>query len=133
MSHAAEYPVEHTANSPTGGPGAVAIVVAAVFGTLLWFTVAFQVLFIVPRFDKVFADFRLKLPLMTEWVIRDTWWFSLGCLLVVLSLCISRRSRWAGIILLVVVPLIINLIIVAGLYFPYVALAEGLGGNAPQW
>jgi len=133
MSQAAGYPVERIADSPTGGPGIVAISVAAAFGVLLWMTVGFQVLFIVPRFERIFLDFRMKLPYMTEWVISDTWWLASVCLLGILLLCISRQSRWAGIVLLVIAPLIINLIIVAGLYFPYVALAEGLGGNAPKW
>ena len=132
MSQAANFPLERSA-TPATGPGIIAIVIGGAFGLVLWVTVGFQTFFIIPRFEKVFTEFRMKLPYMTEYVIRDTWWLAPVLLVGVLLLCVSARTRWAGIILLIVVPLIINLVIVAGLYFPYVALAEGLGGNAPKW
>src|SRR5437763_647561 len=126
MSHAADVPVERASSPPTSGPGIVAIVIAAVSASILWAMVAFQILFVAPRCAKIFDDFRLKLPLVTEWVIRDAWWLAPVFLIGVLALCVSARTRWAGIVLLVIVPIILNLIMGAGLYFPYIALMEGL-------
>jgi hypothetical protein len=109
----------------------VVVVIYAVCSALLWLTVAFQIVFIVPRFERIFTEFGLRLPWMTERVIRDAWWIALVCLIVLLFGCMGQRTRRFGIVLLVVVPLALNLLILVSLYLPYTALVEALGGNAP--
>ena len=137
MTHAADLPLGNTpqqpAAPPTSGPNILAIAVLAFFSLALWLAVAFQFVFIAPRFEKLFADFKLKIPWATERVIFDGWWIAPACLVAALLLCVARQSRWTGIILLVVLPLVINLLIIMSLYLPYAALVEGLGGNAPKF
>ena len=144
MSHAADLPLDNAARPPAseiGGLSTLALAIAVGFGVLLWLVVAFQALFIVPRFEKLFLDFKMKLPFFTELVIgfsrfsRHGWLLLPLCLIAAALVCIALtwQSRWAGIVLIVALPLLINLLIIASLYFPYAALVEGLGGNAPQF
>jgi hypothetical protein len=137
MTHAADLPLGNTpqqpAPPPTRGPNILVIAVLAFFSLALWLAVAFQLVFIAPRFEKLFADFSLKIPWATERVIFDAWWIAPACLVASLLLCVARPSRWTGLILLVVLPLLINVLIITSLYLPYAALVEGLGGNAPKF
>jgi type II secretory pathway component PulF len=117
------------------GPGVLAIVVPVVAG-LLWLTAAFQLLVIVPRFEKLFMDFKMKLPLLTEWLIRDAWWGAPAGLAfwtsIGIALCFSRRTRWLGLTLVVVAPLLFNLLVFLGICIPYVELVKAIG-DAPPW
>jgi hypothetical protein len=137
MTHAADLALgntpQHPVVPPTNGPGTLVITVLTVFSLPLWLAVAFQIVFIAPRFEKLFADFKMKIPLATELVIFDGWWIAPACLVAALLLCVARQSRWTGLILLVVLPLVINVLIITSLYLPYAALVEGLGGNAPKF
>ncbi|MBI2807354.1 MAG: hypothetical protein HYX68_20420 [Planctomycetes bacterium] len=85
MSQPATDPIGATP-MPLRGPAMLGIVVAVVFALLLWLTVAFQVLLVVPRFERISRDFHLRLPWMAERVIHDTWWVASACLF----LCFSR-------------------------------------------
>jgi hypothetical protein len=129
MSQAADHPQPGSSTPP--GRNVVVVVVAAVCSAWLWETVAFQIVFVVPRFERLFAEFGLRLPWMTERVIRDAWWIALVCLIVLLFGCMGQRTRRFGFVLLVLVPLALNLLIIVSLYLPYTALVEALGGNAP--
>jgi hypothetical protein len=131
MSHAADLPLDN-ASTLKRGPSIFAMAVAGIFALVLWLVVAFQVFFVVPKFEKTFLEFKMKLPLMTEWVIRDLWWFASACLIASILFCVIPRSRWAALIVLVALPLVLNLLIIASLYFPHAALMEGLGAHAPK-
>ena len=135
MSHAPDLPLDHVSQPsapPARGPSIFAIAVASIFALVFWLFVAFQALFIVPRVEKTFLEFKMKLPLMTEWVMRDLWWFASASLIASILFCIIPRSRWIALIVLVALPLVLNLLIIASLYFPYTALMEGLGAHAPK-
>ena len=137
MTHAADLPLGNTpqqpAAPPTSGPSILVIAVLGIFSLALWLAVAFQLVLIAPRFEKLFADFKLKIPWATERVLFDAWWIASACLGAALLLCVARQSRWTGLILLVVLPLVINALIITSLYLPYAALVEALGGNAPKF
>jgi len=137
MTHAADLPLgnpsQQPAVLPTSGPSILVIAVLGIFSLALWLAVAFQLVLIAPRFEKLFADFKLKIPWATERVLFDAWWIASACLGAALLLCVARQSRWTGLILLVVLPLVINALIITSLYLPYAALVEALGGNAPKF
>jgi hypothetical protein len=118
---------------PTSSVRILIIVVFAFFSLVFWLGVAVLVVLIVPRFDRLFTDFKLRLPWITERVICDAWWVAPACLAAAALSCVAKATRWAGLRLLIVAPLVIILLIVASLYFPYMALLEGLGGNAPNF
>lgn len=137
MSYAAGDPPFRVSEptAPIHGPSNLAMAVSGFFALVLWLAVAFQSLFIVPRFEKVFSDFKMRLPLATEWVMemtRGIWCIAPACLIALILVCLIPRSRWVGFVLIVLLPLLLNLLIIASLYFPYAALVEGLGGNAPN-
>ena len=137
MTHSADLPLgkipQQPGAPPTSGPSILVIAVLGFFSLPLWLGIVFQLVFIAPRFEKLFADFKLKIPWAAERVIFDAWWIAPACLVAVLLLCVARQSRWAGLILLVVLPLVINVLIITSLYLPYTALVEALGGNAPKF
>jgi hypothetical protein len=133
MSHMADHPLDHAPPGPANG-----LFLPLVFGTvslLLWLVVAFQLVFIAPHCEKTFTDFKMKLPLVTEWVLHHAWlgaplalifWTAISLLLM-----LSKRTRWLGLMLLIAIPLLFNLAILAGLGIPYWELLDALGGG-PQ-
>ncbi len=137
MSHAADSPVDKAAKPPASQPielRKLALAVAACFGLLLWLTAAIQTFLIVPPLEKQFLDFKTKLPWLTEQVLmfsRFSWLLLPMCLIAAVLVCIavSWRSRSAGVILFVALPLVINLLVIASIYFPYVELLDGLSGG----
>jgi type II secretory pathway component PulF len=66
--------------------------------------VAFQMIFIVPKMEKVFADFKIKLPWVTEhmiagvrWLLRYEWVIALGFLaliVLIIVMVLSSRVCW---------------------------------------
>jgi hypothetical protein len=99
------------------------------FSLLLWLTVCFQTLFVVPRFDRLFDEFRMSLPWITELVTRHSWWLAPGLIAASILACTLVRFRWVWIMVLLVLPTIVNLTMIASLYFPYIELMGGLAGG----
>lgn len=130
MSNPADLPLSNAPQEQAAPlSGVVAFAIAGGFSLLLWLAVLFQTVFIVPFFAKTFLDFKMKLPLVTEFVLRDMWWFSLACLVPSIGFAVVMRPRWIGLSVLVLTPLAINLLIMLGVYFPYAELLEGLAGG----
>jgi hypothetical protein len=116
----------------TKGPSVGAIVIFAIITALLWFVVAFLVIFEVPRFAKLFADFQALIPVQSDWVAHEAWWIAPVCLLVALLCCIASAWRRIGLALLILMPLTLILLIVVGIYLPYAELLDALGSKAPD-
>ncbi len=110
------------------------MVVCGVLSFLLWLAVVAQLVFIVPRSEGVFGDFKMKMPLLTEWVIHHSRWAVPAIAITALLVCISlgRRSPWPWLFLLLLLPLVINVLVGASLYFPYMELLDGLGGGGKK-
>jgi type II secretory pathway component PulF len=123
---------EAAAGPPPRSGREIAIMVALVLlSTILWGAVVVVVMFVLPRFEKLFADFAMKLPFFTELVIRHSWWMVTTCFFIAGVICFTTRSPWVRRICLLVVPLLLNLLIGLSLYYPYTALVAGLGGRNP--
>jgi hypothetical protein len=133
MSHAANLPRDDAPLPPPRGPGMVFLVIVGALAIVLWFALAYEIVLVLPRFEKLFAEFHMRLPWFTERVIYDAWWFAPLCLLVVLFTCMGKRTRWLGLLLLIALPIVLGLLILTALYVPYTELVEALGGNAPQF
>jgi type II secretory pathway component PulF len=134
MSYAAGDPPFRASEPtvPTRSPSILAIAVCGFFAVVLWWGVAVQSHFIVPRFEKIFLDFKMRLPLATEWTVfvaRGIWWVAPACLVASILVCFIPRSRWVGLILLVLLPLLLNLLIIPSLFFPCMELLDGLNGG----
>jgi type II secretory pathway component PulF len=129
MSQAIDMPVDNAAPQP--GWRILLVVVLILLSTVLWVAAAVQVLFVLPRFEKLFNDFAMKIPFVTEQVIRQSWWVAPTCFFVAGVTCFTTRSRWVRRICLILAPLILNLLMGMSLYFPYTALVAGLGGRNP--
>ncbi len=125
MTDAADMPAN---TPPPGGPGVLIIVGASVAALLLSLAVVFQCLFILPMFEKTLADFKMKVPWFTERVLHDVWWVAPACLAVAVLVCVPRGTRWVGLVLLVLVPLVINLLMLVSLCIPFMELVDGLAG-----
>lgn len=106
----------------------VTVIAASAF---LWLLAIFQMLFVVPRFEKTFAEFRMRVPYVTEIVIRHGTWFVPVCLLMAIAVCWMRRSNLMWVLLLVLLPFFLNLVVAGSYYFPYRALASAMGWWMP--
>jgi heme/copper-type cytochrome/quinol oxidase subunit 2 len=129
MMHSADLPMDHASQPPAAPRNLLLMVIWGALSLILWLGVAGQMVFIVPRFEKLFADFKMKTPLMTQWVIVDFWWVVPAFAVAVLLACLATRSRWAWLFLLILLPVIVNALIGVSLCFPYMDLLEGLGGK----
>src|SRR5688500_3203683 len=106
----------HTANRnldvsrPPAPPSQLSLRFAGIviaFSTLLWLTVGFQTLFLVPRFDTLFDEFRMALPWITELVLRRSWWLAPGLIAASILACALVRFRWVWGMVLIVLPTIV--------------------------
>ena len=118
--------------SPPRGPGPVFLGGMILGSLFLWSVAAFQITFVTPRFVKIFDDFKMATPLGTKVVVDHAMWIVPTAMFASFLLSALERSRWLWIILLLGVPAFVNLAIIANLYFPYMKLLEGLGGNLPK-
>lgn len=128
MTQEADLPLEHTP-APSAMPSYLLLmVVSGVLSVLLWLGVVGQLVFLVPRFERLFGEFKMKVPLLTEWVIRDSRWAVPAVTFAAFLVCIGlgRRTPWPWLFLLLLLPLVINGLVGVSLYFPFMELHEGL-------
>ena len=132
MTRAADLPL-HPA-PPTPPANLLLMVVSGIVSLFLWLGVIGQFTLAVPRFARVSGDFRMKLPLLTEWVVHQGWWIVFAVAIASLFVClgVGRRSLWPWLFLLFLLPLAVNAVVGASLYFPYMDLLEGLEGGAKK-
>jgi type II secretory pathway component PulF len=114
-----------------------------VMGHALLRTALFVGLFlIVPRYDKLFRDYGMNLPWLTENVITVSRWVVNGCFLLVMSvpflialdfgILFHLRSRgrqllsWLWSFLLLFIPGIVVVLCAVAIWLPYQKLHEGL-------
>lgn len=130
MAQEPHLPADHTPTPPPA-PNPLLLVVSGVLSFLLWLPVVGQLVFIVPRCERSLGEFKMKLPLLTEWVIRDSRWAVPAITIVTLLVCIGfgRRSPWPWVFLLFLLPLVINVVVGTSLLIPFMGLIEGLGGG----
>jgi hypothetical protein len=133
----AEAPLDQplpAAAAPPTQSGAVAWkVILAVVAVTLWLGVAWQVVIHIPRAERIFAEFHMRVPVATELVIRFGQWAIPVLAVTSLLVCLIVRQRWAWLWLLIVLPAFTNGAVFLSLYVPYSRLIEGLGGAAHWW
>ena len=61
-----------TPTPPAQSSNPLLLVVADVLSSLLWLGVIWQLVVFVPRCERLFGEFRMKLPMVTVWVINDS-------------------------------------------------------------
>lgn len=108
--------------------GPVFVIVSIVLSVLLWSVAAFQIVFVIPRFVKIFNDFRMAVPVATQIVIDHAIWIVPTIMLATFLWCAITRSRWLWILLLIMTPILVNLAILINFYHPLLLLLEGLAG-----
>lgn len=128
----------HLPLDPTPAPTApqfnlLLMVVSGILSLLLWLAVVGQLVFFVPGLERLSGEFRMQMPLLTQWVIRSSRWAVPTIAVAALAVCIGlgRRSPWPWLFLLFLLPLVINLLVGVSLCFPYLVLLDGLSG-APK-
>lgn len=134
MSFAAGDPPFRVADPDAPAPGiGVGFAVATIACSLLiWSVSAFQIIFVIPRFEKIFNDFRMALPMSTRMVMEYSLWIVIVVMFFSFLMCGLVRTRLLWIGFLIVVPIMANLSIFINLYYPYMKLLEGLGGQLPN-
>src|SRR5262245_25629068 len=128
MSFAAGDPPFHPAPPVEAGfrPSfayACSMMVASFLG---WAVAGFQIVFVVPRFVKIFHDFYMLVTMGTQLVVDHGFWIVPSTMFATFLCCAFFRSRWMWFLLLIVVPVFVNLSIIANLYYPQMKLLEGL-------
>lgn len=128
MNQDASLPLPHFPEPVAPRRDPVLIVVCGVMSLVLWMLVVAQFLVFVPKFENLASEFRMKLPWLTEWVIRDAGWCVPAILVVAIVACLAlgRRSSWPWLFVLILLPLFLNLLVGLSIYFPYMELLEGL-------
>src|SRR5712664_1150432 len=99
MTPTADPLLEKPPPTTTKSRNVVAIVFFVTLAIVLWLVVAYLVLFVAPRFARRFADFRMLIPVQSEWVVHEAWWIAPVCLVAALLCCIARPSRRIGLAL----------------------------------
>ena len=112
------------------GPLFAATVIS--FSVLLWLIVVFQAAFLMPKCEKIFSDFKMRTPWLTEQMMHSIWWVTPLLMFGSFFPCAFVRSRGAWLILLIGFPVFVNLSVMVNLFFPYLKLLEGLDGNVPN-
>jgi hypothetical protein len=124
----------------------VVTIAVIVLAALSWGAVLFQLVFIVPYFERRFAEFRLRLPSATEMVIALSRpcseypylvpvVFVLGVVAIAVPTWLIRhrlRTRGLGVVwcvAMLVVPLLAVLVVWYSCYLPYTKLLEALEGR----
>lgn len=112
----------------------------AVFGTAVFVLVVF----VVPRFEDIFRDFKLDLPAPTKFLLRAS---RAGYLLAIFAAPLAlahafaaaalyprsgRMGRFLYRLMLVLVLGAVVAVVVLALFMPYVAIMEGISGMGPK-
>lgn len=123
--------------SPPARAHRIAISVLLGVSWVLWSTVAWEVFFLVPAIHRVFNDFRMRIPWLTELVLLHAWWFVPAYAFLTLLVCIGlvyfrQRSLLGWVFLLIVLPSIIGVLLFAVLWIPYAQLIEGVTRRPPS-
>ena len=128
MTQDAELPLDRKPDPAAPPRSLLLIAMAGIVSVLLWLAVVGQFVFMVPRFERILAEFHMKPPLLTEWVIRDSRWAVPAITLAAFLVCIGlgRRSRWPWLFLLIALPFILNVLVCVSIYVPSMELLEGL-------
>ena len=142
MAKARDRDQTQTANASARSPASVVltVILISLAGVAYLISVA-ELMFVVPRFERVFLDFKLKLPLSTEWTISVSrfavkyWYLPVLVFPIAVGVIFSwMRYRIGNRVLLVifgslfVVLLVANVFLWISLILPERALLEGLGG-----
>lgn len=140
---AAEAPAPETVRLST--LAAVGTSVAVTLHALLFLGVAYLCAWTVPRFKEMFADMRIELPVLTQFLLRvsdwfvDFWFVAFPGVFVLLAidgvvfwLLVRRRGTWVlGILWFLAVTvatvLAIGFFVVLPLFLPLFALMQDIG------
>jgi type II secretory pathway component PulF len=136
----------HTSSPDSERPSLGVTVFVIIVPAILWIAVLAELMFFVPIFDRIFADFHLGLPLASEWTIACSHWcikypyvlpMPLAMIVVAIagSIWLIRHQLgkrllggvWCAAMMLL--PIVVGLLIAVVCYLPYVKLLEGLAGQ----
>ena len=102
-------------------------------GVVLWAVVGYLTFVSVPRGERLFTEFRMMIPLLTEFVIRFAF-FAVPLLAVMtLIMCVFLRHRLAWLWFAVGLPILLGGLIFISLYLPITKLLQGLWGTTAGW
>jgi hypothetical protein len=82
--------------------------------------------FFAPRTESLMLSFKMRLPVMTEVLMRQSWWMLPVVAIIAFLFCLGIRKRWAWNFSLIVLPLLLNVFVLVSLYLPTMELAIGL-------
>jgi type II secretory pathway component PulF len=120
-----------------------ATIVLILLALLLWLALGLAMVFVVPHYERIFDEFKLRLPSSTTAVIAvsrwlDRYWYvALIALLpgtavvVAISVCVRHlsHSRWLNGLwwaVLLLLPVALGIVVAVSIYLPLVSLIEGL-------
>src|SRR5208283_2742416 len=94
-----------------------------------WLAIFAQLTFLAPMTQKWIAEYKMRIPWLTERVMFDFWWIVPGIAIAAIVLCAVLRNRWAWGFALLVLPLLVNSFVTLSLFIPTLDLLEGLSGQ----
>ncbi len=125
--------------APSGtGPLLASALTMAVF-CLAGLLILFGLVFVVPKFQRMFEDMNIPLPAPTELVLfvslvcRKLWFLvlPLAAILAALPMVVARRHAWAVYVPATLLALLLAFVGFVSLYLPIVKIQQMLNKSAP--
>lgn len=127
--------------TPTAPPSSARRLIVTLLVPVLYLVLLFQLVVVVPRYAKVFAQYGLKLPDLTQFCVDASAWvvaqpvfaLSATAVVVIASMVVvnrayrsaQRRRGWV-LFLVYAVPLLAFLVVWLGVAGPHAKLMDGL-------
>lgn len=124
--------LEHAASSRQ--PNAIiARVAIGALALALWLAVAWLTIISIPRGERLFGEFHMQVPMLTELVVRFGRFAVPAIAILTLVMCLKVRKRWAWLWFLLVLPALLACAVFVSLYFPITRLVACLGWTKGWW
>jgi hypothetical protein len=123
-------------------PPATDLVIGVAIPAFLWACFFVGLVLVVPRFKRIFMDFGMALPAITEAVLAVSDWAASYWYVLILSVPFllvpavavvyglarlpARLLSWLWFVLMIALPLLAMVLVFVAIYLPLVKLQEGL-------
>jgi hypothetical protein len=98
----------------------------------IWAVLAWLTTITAPRAAALFAEFRLRTPMVTEFVVTVGWWALPALLLLSAIVTLVAQTRWGTFAGFVIIPGIGATVVFCSIYVPAAQLIDGLRGVKPD-
>ena len=119
---------------PAQPRGSIALTVLQVAVAIVcWFVAAWLTFISIPRGARLFAEFHMAIPMITELVVRFGQIAVPILAITSFLVCLKVRRRWAWLWFILVLPTFIATAVFVSLYLPITKLLVAMWGSTDGW